>query len=105
MADDAGARYFKGIQQRQHIGGVVGRAEQPGRLVAVAEAAQIGGNDAITLGQPRHDRLPSQPEFRPAMKQEKRSPFPRFDQVKGGAVRAQRLMLHLPPLLPGTMSP
>jgi hypothetical protein len=82
VADNAGLPYPERIQQGQHISGVVGRAERPVRFVAIAKAAQIGGYEPIPLREAQHDRLPRQPEFRPAVKQQKRRPFAQFGYVQ-----------------------
>ena len=42
MADDAGLLDVERIHQRQHVGGLLLRAEAAARLVAVAKAAQVG---------------------------------------------------------------
>ena len=42
VTDDTGLREAKRIHQRQHVGGLLVGSEQPLRLVAVAEAAQVG---------------------------------------------------------------
>jgi hypothetical protein len=96
VADNAGLPYPERIQQRQHISGVIGRAERPVRFIAIAKAAQIGGYEPIPLREAQHDRLPRQPEFRPAVKQQKRRPFAQFGYVQRGSIHPQRLMSHGP---------
>ena len=46
MADDAGLLDVERIHQRQHVGGLLVRAEHAARLVAVAEPAQVGRDTA-----------------------------------------------------------
>jgi hypothetical protein len=101
MAHDARAPYRKRIQECEHVCGVVGGAEGPIRLVAVAEAAQIGGDHSVPARQPQHDRLPRQPEFRPSVKQQERRTLARFDQMKRGVIRPQNIVPHLWNLFPG----
>ena len=93
----------KRIHQRQHVGGLLVGAEQPLGLVAVAEAAQVGRIQREAIGKPRHDRLPGQPEFRPAMQQQQRPPGADAGHMKRRAIGLNRQMLHfwLPFLLPG----
>ena len=93
----------KRIHQRQHVGGLLVGSEQPFGLVAVAEAAQVGRIQREAIGEPRHDRLPGQPEFGPAMQQQQRPPGADAGHVKCRAIGLNRQMLHfgLPFLLPG----
>ena len=70
MADDAGLLEIERIHQRQHVGGMLVRAERAVGLVAVAEAAQVRRKQGVAIGKARHHRLPGEPEFRPAMQQQ-----------------------------------
>src|ERR1700716_1979999 len=63
-------------------------------LVAVAEASQIRREQIIAIGEPRHHRLPGEPEFGPAMQQQKRLPCPGPRDMEGGAISPNRQMLH-----------
>ncbi len=50
VADDAGLVDFERVQQRQHVGCVLVGAERAVRLVAVAEAAQVGREEGVAVG-------------------------------------------------------
>lgn len=69
VADNAGLREAERVHQRQHIRGVLVGTVRPVGLVAVAETAQVGRIKREAIGEPRHHRLPGQPEFGPAMQQ------------------------------------
>ena len=94
MADDAGLLEVERIHQRQHVGGMLVGAERTVRLVAVAEAAQVRREQCVTIGKPRHHRLPAQPEFRPAMQQQQRRSRTGPRHMEAGAVGADFQMLH-----------
>src|SRR6202011_4498341 len=72
---------------------VVG-AEGSVGLVAVAEAPQVRREQIVAIGEPRHHRLPGEPEFGPAMQQQKRLPCPRPRDMEGGAISPNRQVLH-----------
>ena len=94
MADDAGLREAKRIHQRQHVGRMLIRPMRRARLVAVAEAAQVRCVKCEAGGEARHHRLPGQPEFRPAVQQQKRPALPGPCHVERCAIRPNRQMLH-----------
>ena len=94
MADDAGLLEAERIHQRQHVGGLLVRAEQAVRLVAVAKAAQVRGIKREAIGEPRHHRLPGQPEFRPAVQQQQRPALPGRCDMERRAIGLNRQMLH-----------
>ena len=62
------------------------RAERAGGLVAVAEAAQVRRDQRVAVGEPRHDRLPGQPELRPAVQQQQRPPRASPGHMERGAI-------------------
>ena len=82
------------VHQCQHVGGLLVGSERPRGFVAVAETAQIGRIEREAIGEPRHHRLPGQPEFRPAMQQQQRPPGTQANDMKGGAIGPNRQMLH-----------
>src|SRR5467141_719734 len=63
-------------------------------LVAVAEAPQVRREQTVAIGEPRHHRLPGEPEFGPAMQQQKRLPCPGPRDMEGGAISPNRQVLH-----------
>src|SRR6266404_280645 len=69
-------------------------AEGPVGLVAVAEASQVRREQTVAVGEPRHHRLPGEPEFGPAMQQQKRLPCPGPRDMEGGAISPNRQVLH-----------
>jgi hypothetical protein len=73
MGDDAGAGQAEPVEQRQQIRGMDIGARFGGRtarrLVAVAEAAQIGRNDIEVARQIRDAFAPDATEFRPSVQQ------------------------------------
>jgi hypothetical protein len=94
MADHAESRHADCVHQGQHVGRMAVRPVRALRLVAVAEAAQIGRDNRESARQPGHDRLPGEPEFRPAMQQKQRSAASCANQMEFGAVGLDRQMLH-----------
>ncbi len=50
MADDTGPVEAERVHQRQHVGCVLLGAERAVRLVAVAEAAQVGREQGVAVG-------------------------------------------------------
>ena len=64
------------VEQPDEILRLLGRPERPFRLVAAAEAAQIGRDQVEAVCQAGHHRFPGQPELRPAMKEKQRPPPP-----------------------------
>src|SRR5258708_38969548 len=63
-------------------------------LVAVAEAPQVRREQTAAIGEPRHHRLPGEPEFGPAMQQQKRLSCPGPRDMEGGAISPNRQVLH-----------
>ncbi len=94
MADDTGLFQIERIHERQHVGCMLVGAERSSGLVAVAEAAQVRREQGVALGEPRHDRLPGQPVFRPAMQQQDGGPLAGARDMEGRAVGPNRQMLH-----------
>ena len=94
MADDANLAETERVQERQHICGMLVRSKRPYGFIAVAEPAQIWREHGVAIGEPRHDRLPGQPEFGPAMQQQQRRPFAGPRDMEGRAVGWNRQMLH-----------
>jgi hypothetical protein len=100
VADHAGLVDAEGVEQRQHVVGMLIGAVRAVRFVAVAEAAQVGRDQGVAVGEPRHDRLPGQPELRPAMQQQQRPAAAGPRDVERRAVGSNRHMIHGPLLLP-----
>ena len=86
MADDANLAEAERVEQRHHISGMLVGAERPVGLVAVAEAAQVRREQGVTIGEPRHHRLPGEPELGPAMQQQQRRPCPDARDMERGAI-------------------
>src|ERR1700742_3849974 len=66
---------------------------RPVGLVAVAETAEIRRDQREAGGEPRHHRLPGQPEFRPAMQQQQRLALACPRHMEVGSIGAYLLML------------
>jgi hypothetical protein len=82
------------VQQCEHVGSMVLRAEGSVRLIAFAEPAQIGRNQPVSIGQACHDRFPRQPQFGPTVKEQQRRTVACLDDVKGGTVRPNHCVFH-----------
>ena len=104
MADHAGAFNAEHFQQSQHVCRVIVGAERTGRFFAFPKAAKIRSDEREAIGEPQHDRLPGEPEFRPPMQQQERRAFARPRDVKRRAIRVSREMFdHPPPMCAGCL--
>ena len=76
VADEARAGDAEPVHQRRNVGGedigagLVGRSSR--RVAALAEAAEVGRDQPVAIGQALEHRLPHRPEFGPAMQQDER---------------------------------
>ena len=69
VTDNADLLDLQPVEQRQHVRGHVLVAPRASRLVAGAEAAQVGCDQREAIGEPLHHQLPRPPELRPAVEQ------------------------------------
>ena len=70
------------IEQGDDVGGEFGDFVWPGGRLAPAEAAQVGADHPVALGQGRDHLAPDPPVLRPAVEEEERRPLPRFGDVQ-----------------------
>src|SRR5262249_13150969 len=94
MANHARALDPERIKQSQHVARVVVWPKWSTRHAAITKAPQVRRNEAVASRQSLHDGLPGEPEFRPAMKQQKGSALSDLDHVKRGPIRHHHSMLH-----------
>src|SRR6185437_666009 len=99
MRDDPGFGDAEHIHERQNVGGMnigcrfCGRGRR--RLLAVAEAAQIGRDHVEVARQIGDAFAPNEPEFWPAMQQQQRRPASLADVMDADAVRLREPRLEL----------